>query len=445
MVKENLAKKSENIPWEYTSKAVSPWGGMRMMKELIDKTDVLTKLGDLSLPQPKSNRGYNPVDVIGSFWVCVWLGGARFAHTSLIRFDNVLKEIFKWKQVPSVSTYTRFFRKFNREEVDNIFLQFNKWFLQKIPLKKMTLDFDSSVITRYGEQEGSVKGYNPNKRGRPSHHPLMAFISDIRMAANAWLRPGNTGAANNVYNFFEETLAIVDKKRVGLIRADSGFYGDEFFKYMEEKDIHYITAVRTNALIKQKVMELKEWISIDNGIHIGEFFYKALSWKEARRIIVVRQSVIIRPKAQGKILFKNLPEYVTYRFQMYITNLDLSGSSVWNLYRQRADSENRIKELKYDFGMNGFCVHKFYGTEAAFRMVLIAYNLLSLFRQAILKQDIQQHLSTIRFKCFALGSWIAESGRKKVLKLSVVPTRRAWLDGLFSKLVYLSEPFRLKN
>jgi hypothetical protein len=445
MVQKDLEKKSENIPWEYTSKAVSPWGGMRMMKELIDKTEVLKKLDGLPLPRPGSNRGYSARDVISSFWVCVWLGGARFAHTSLVRFDEVLKDIFEWKRVPSVSTYTRFFGKFTREQVDNIFPQFNKRFFDKIPIKKLTIDFDSSVVTRYGEQEGSKRGYNPTKKGRPSHHPLIAFVANVRMIANAWMRPGNAGTANNVYNFFEETLKIVNKERIGLVRADSGFYGNRFFCYMEKLKVMYVVAVRVNALMKQQVLDMSGWLSVGDGIHVSEFQYQAKSWKTARRIIVVRQSIERRPKAQGKLLFKNLPGYVDHRYQLFITNLNLEAKMVWDMYRQRADSENRIKELKYDFGMNGFCLHKFYGTEAAFRTVLIAYNLVSLFRQAILKQDTQQHLSTLRFKCFALGSWITKRGRKKVLKLSVVPRRRAWLDGLFSRLVYLSDPFPIKT
>ena len=121
MLHSELVKKSENIPWEYSSKPVSPWGGMRMMKELIDNSGLKAKLKELLLPYPKSNRGYNPIDVIESFWVCVWLGGVRFAHTALIRFDEVLKTVFDWKRVASVSTYTRFFNKFNRPMVDNIF------------------------------------------------------------------------------------------------------------------------------------------------------------------------------------------------------------------------------------------------------------------------------------------------------------------------------------
>jgi hypothetical protein len=444
MLQSELEKKSQNIPWGYSSKPVSAWGGMRMMKELIDNSGIKKKLKELPLPYPKSNRGYDPISVIESFWVCVWLGGARFSHTALLRFDEVLKTIFDWKRVASVSTYTRFFNKFNRPMVDSIFAPLNKWFFSQIPIKTFTLDLDSSVVTRYGEQEGSKRGYNPQKKGRNSHHPLMAFISDIRMVANAWLRPGDTSASNNVYEFFKETIHIIGADKIGLVRGDSGFFGNKFFTFLESHSKKYITAAKSNAILKQQILTIKHWLTVDEGIQISEFNYKARSWNKERRILVVKQSIGKRPKALGKNLFKDLPEYCGYRYQQYATNLDLPAVEIWRLYRGRADSENRIKELKYEFGMNGFCLNKFYATEAAFRMVVIAYNLLSLFRQAILKQIVQPRLSTIRFKCFALGSWIVKRGRKKILKLSVNMKRRAWLDGLFSKLVDLGPPFPVK-
>jgi hypothetical protein len=109
MMHEGLVKKSQNIEWEYTTKAVTSWGGMRLMKELIDKAGILAKLKELPIPYFRSNRGCDPLEIIESFWVCVWAGGVRFSHTAIIRFDKVLKEIFKWKRSPSVSAYTRFF------------------------------------------------------------------------------------------------------------------------------------------------------------------------------------------------------------------------------------------------------------------------------------------------------------------------------------------------
>ncbi len=74
----------------------------------------------------------------------------------------------------------------------------------QIDVGALTIDLDSTVITRYGEQEGAKKGYNPKKIGRNSHHPLIAFISQTKMVANAWMRSGNTSDRNNYSNFLDE-------------------------------------------------------------------------------------------------------------------------------------------------------------------------------------------------------------------------------------------------
>ena len=70
----------------------------------------------------------------------------------------------------------------------------------------------------------AVKDITPISGGRNSHHPLMAFVSQTRMVANAWLRPGNTAASSSCKLFMEETFKQALKgKKVGLVREDSGF------------------------------------------------------------------------------------------------------------------------------------------------------------------------------------------------------------------------------
>ena len=64
------------------------------MKEMLDKVEVREMFAQLPLPYPSSNHGYEPMDIIESFCVSVWLGGAKFAHTAYVRFDEVLKNIF---------------------------------------------------------------------------------------------------------------------------------------------------------------------------------------------------------------------------------------------------------------------------------------------------------------------------------------------------------------
>ncbi len=430
------------IKYEYTDKNISSWGGMRILKILMDETGIKEKLKSLNLPISGSNCGYNAIDIIESFMVCVWLGGVRFSHTALVRFDEVLKKIFGWKRVASISTYTRFFRKFSNKRNNEIFPELNQWFFEQIPIKKYTLDVDSTILTRYGEQEGAKVGYNPKKPGRNAHHPLLAFMSELRMVVNAWLRPGNVASNSNIYKFLKETIAILKDKQIGLLRADSGFYGHKFFEYLEEKAINYIIACKMYPTLKRQIKDLKKWIIVDKGIQITEFDFKGNNWLgKNRRMVVIRQSERLKPKAMGKMLFPELEGLKEYRYQCYVTNLDLPVKAIWDLYRGRADAENRIKELKYDFGINSFCMDEFWATEAAFRMICVSYNIMSLFRQVALKGNVFPTLSTIRFQCFAIGSYIKKDGRDEVLMLSVKQKKRGWIDGLFSKVIDLGPPF----
>lgn len=258
----------------------------------------------------------------------------------------------------------------------------------------------------------------------------MAFIADMRMVAHSWLRSGNTGSANGAKVFLSETMDRLGKHVIGLLRANAGFFDGKFIDDVENKTLEYIIAAKMNSIIRGKIQAITNWTRIDNGIECGEFEYQAGSWQKARRITAIRQLVEERPQAGGKYLF----DMHDYRYQAWVTNLRLPGPEVWRLYRQRADSENRIEELKHDFGLNGFCTKDFYATEAAFRCVIVAYNLVSLFRQAVLGLKIQPRLQTIRFQCFAIGSWIEKKYRQKVLKVSLAQKRRPWFEGLFTKI-----------
>jgi hypothetical protein len=51
-------------------------------------------------------------------------------------------------------------------------------------------DWDSTVNTRYGQQEDAAVGYNPHKRGRKSHHPLICVAARTRLCLHLEWRPG---------------------------------------------------------------------------------------------------------------------------------------------------------------------------------------------------------------------------------------------------------------
>ena len=97
-------------------------------------------------------------------------------------------------------------------------------------------------------------------------------------------------------------------------------------------------------------------------------------------MIAVRQKIEKRPKAVGKqlSLFQDDWEVSGYRYSCYVTNLNLPATEVWRLYRGRANCENRIKELKYDYGLDKMNEQSFDATEATLLLMTIAYNFMSL-------------------------------------------------------------------
>lgn len=430
-----------NLPIIYSDKKVTPFGGMSLMKRFIDQTGIREELKRLDLPQPKSNAGYKPEQIAEAFWLSIWTGASRYIHCDWLRYDTVLQEIFAWERMPSQSTYSRFFGKFSQKRNTEVFPKLQNWFLNQVAVDNITIDFDSTVITRYGKQEGSSKGYNPNKKGRNSHHPLMAFVSQTRMVANAWLRPGNTADSSSCKAFMEETFEdVLGDKKVGLVRADSGFYTEELLNYIETKALNYVIATRLYSNVKHEIIGLDNWVELTKGIDLNHMFFKHENGK-LRRYIVVRKRVADRPNATGKMLF-DIP---AYRYSCYVTNMDLPLDQIWNIYNTRADCENRIKELKTDFGLDNFCLKDFWATEASFRFIMVAYNLMSLFRHFALNHHNRATLKTLKVYCFALGAWTVNHANRKMLKIALPAKKRPWMEGIFSNIQNTSPPFVYSN
>jgi hypothetical protein len=431
---------NSGLAWCFSDKRFTAWGGLRIFEELLRRLGWEEALEGASLPVPGSNRGLDPVLMVKGFLVTVWTGGGRFAHTALVRFDEALRSIFDLTEVASVSTFSRFFRRFNAKKTEEVFGHLSGWVWEHVTGRSWTVDLDSSVLTRYGHQEGSEKGYNPKHQGKRSHHPLMAFAAECRMVISAWLRPGNTTDSSNAQNFLNEVLRVFGQRhRIGLLRCDSGFCVGGFLDQVEAKGLSYIVVTRLQTTIKQRIAGLNDWIELDEQTSVSEFLYQAQGWSKARRVVVVRYRIKESVEAG-----RQLVEVPGYAYSVYTTNLTLPALQVRALYLGRSDSENRIRELLQDFAISGFVSHKFWATEAAFRLACWAYNLMSLFRQALLGKAARHTLATLRVQCFAIGASLGRNGHQKMLRVGLSPPRREWFNGLFAAAEAIGKDYRFR-
>jgi hypothetical protein len=427
---------------EFTDKEITPWAGILMLKKMLDRIGFDGCLAGLNLPGQGSNRGSSPGQLIKQFMTSVWCGANKFEHTEVARQDEVARQFWGFERMAGHKSFQRFFNKFDLATNQKVFTSLYQWFFKNLQFSNFTLDVDSTIHTRYGTQQGAKKGYNPKKPGRLSHHPLMAFVAETKMVANFWLRSGDSHTSNNIEAFLDDTFQKLQGKKVGLFRADSGFYDKKVLEYLEQRSINYIVAVRLYAPVQQLIASHKTWTRLSDGIEVAESAYQSPLWNKPRRMVILRQHVPTRPKATGRSLklFQDEGIYKQYRYSCFITSLDLPCEQVWTLYRHRADAENRIKELKYDFGSDSFNQQSFYATEAALNFVMMAYNFISLFRQVVLGQKIHQQMKTLRYNVFAIGGYIVKKGNQRILKLSLAMKRREWFTGLWMNTNSINTP-----
>ena len=83
----------------------------------------------------------------------------------------------------------------------------------------------------------------------------MAFVADTRMVANLWLRPGDSHSANNVLAFLDDSLNKLGDKRVALLRADSGFSDQVFLNDLDQRNTHYLIALRLNQPLQSALVD----------------------------------------------------------------------------------------------------------------------------------------------------------------------------------------------
>lgn len=100
-------------------------------------------------------------------------------------------------------------------------------------------------------------------------------------------------------------------------------------------------------------------------------------WSQERRVIVERRLKPLNASPQGTFWKQCVED-----FSAYVTNPspeEANAFQIVELYRQREDAENVFDELKNQWGFSEFCSQKAAVSQSSVRMLLLIYNLWSMF------------------------------------------------------------------
>jgi hypothetical protein len=412
----NALLSDERLILRETQRAVTPFGGIAVFISFLGKIGFVEAVKQHMPIRWRSPNHIDPTATFTAFLVSVLVGARRFAHASLLRGDHALHALLGLNRFPTDDTIRNLFRRFGMGEVQRLFEPLAEWQMQRLQRRSegYTLDLDSTVFERYGNQEGSLQGHNPRKHGRPSHHPLLAVLSEAHFLLHGWLRSGNCGTSRGVEEFLKEALTLWgQREKIRLLRADSGFFDDKLLSFLEQRLLSYIVVAKLTPWVKRAAQRVEQWTMLDDDYAVGEFRLQLHGWSVERRFVVIREQVREGRDSVGRKLI-DVPGYT---FRIFATSCIDPPEEIWRGYNRRADMENRIAELQHDLGADGFCMKQFFATEAAFRTVLLLFHLLAEFQRAAGLPGYREP-ATIRTQVLTCGAILGRTGRRLVIHLS---------------------------
>jgi len=421
-----------------TVRAVTPFGGLSVWVEFLGKIGYRQQVREHMPVHLRSPNAIAPEETFTAFLISVLAGARRFAHTGLLRADGALHALLGMKRFPTDDTIRNLFKRFRQSLVVQFYESLWAWQLARVPKRGggYSLDLDSTVFERYGEQEGVKRGYNPRKHGRASHHPLLAVLGEASFILHGWLRSGNTRSDSGVVEFLKEAMAKLESREwIRVVRADSGFFAQELLQYLEGLELHYIVVARLTKWLKREAARVQEWRALDETYAVGEFRLQLLGWDRERRFVVVRE----RLRETKRSLGRKLLEVPGYTFRVFVTNRAEAPEEIWRDYNQRACIEQRIEELKSDLAADDFCLREFFATEAAFLGILMLFNLLGEFQRASGMTGYRQP-ATLRVQVFLCGAILGRTGHHTVLHLSAAWGGLEQRNPLFDNLLQYQIP-----
>ena len=371
------------------------------------------------------------------FLVGILSGAQRLSQIAWLRADPMLAKLLAVGQIASQSTLSRFFALFGHAGINQrAFTPLWHWAMRRLPSLHggYSLDLDSTrLLHEDGHQEGVAVGYT--RMGyKPCLHPLLAVLEEAKLVVGFWLRPGNTSCAHNVLAFTLELMGNLPRHlRVRVVRADSGFCQAPWLDLLESQGLKYIVVAALRAPLQRLLRKAMIWQpSIVQGTEVAEVWHQEKEWAKPRRLILIRHRVAEKKRAGGKKLL----EVEGYTFQALVTNLPetLPPIEVWRDYNGRAGCEGVIKQLDQDFALDKLCLQKFFATEAAMSLSVVAYNLCVLFQRHLGWLD-RVTAATLRFRLFTTGGVISRSGGRTTIRLAVAHDQRVWWRNLYEKIL----------
>lgn len=294
----------------------------------------------------------------------------------------------------------------------------------------LILDFDATDDPVHGNQEMRFfHGYYD----KYCFLPLYVFCGSQLLVA--YLRPSNIDPALHSRAILKLLVERIRQQwpNVKIIfRGDSGFCRWRLMRWCDRHDVGYIIGIGRNPVLEGLA---RPWTDESSRQFeqtgqkqriFSEFPYAAETWHCQRKVIV---------KAE------HLPKGANSRF--VVTNLEGDPQKLYDeVYCQRGEAENRIKEQQLGLFADRTSCHDFVANQFRVLLSAAAYILMdTLRREGLADTELANaQVGTIRLRLLKIGARVVHSVRRIVIHLAGGYPFKNIFVGILARLSVLSRP-----
>lgn len=406
---------------EKTSEELTAHAGIALLAEYNHGMG-LRELADHHMPEPGSNRGYQPSAFVDSLVLMLQAGGRRLEDMRELRQETPLLRLVDREKIPDPDTIGDWLRRMGDPKNNQIGLIglgqirdiVNHRILRRDPLLDYTLDMDAMQV------EAEKADARFTYKGDKGYMPMLGFLFEPAICLLDEFREGNESPAAGHVAFYRRCKECLSKgKRIARTRADSASYQAEFINELEEDKVLWTITADQDAAVQGliKTMPEEAWREPKKGCgyELAEAVHTMNKTKASFRLVIKREL-----RKQQDLFDATGGKYHHYAVASNWPEEEKDAQAVLSWHNQRGQAENFNKELKYGFGQDQMPCGESYANAVYFRIGVIAYNLFLGFKRLSCIETWARHtMSTFRWKLVQIAGRIVHHAGRVILKLAV--------------------------
>ena len=191
--KKKLNSQTIVVKSSFTDSNITRYAGLNTVAKYMNRQNIVQTISS-SFPTVWYNATKFGINQIMMVITLASISGiSRLCRIAAFSGDGLVKSLLKLDKAineNAISAALKNLGQVGARKLQTVLLSKNSRWLHESGLESITLDADSTVKSVCGNQEGAEKGFNTTKKGAKSYHPLLVFVSEMKLLYHTWFRTG---------------------------------------------------------------------------------------------------------------------------------------------------------------------------------------------------------------------------------------------------------------